>query len=177
LRFEPCPLPGAYVIELEPHLDERGFFARTCCEDEFREHGLQTQWPQCNVSFNTRAGTLRGMHWQDPPHAEVKLVRCTAGAVHDVIVDLRPDSPTRLQHFGIDLTAENRLQLYIPEGMAHGFITLQDQTEVFYQMGSSFVPGAGRGARYNDPAFGIAWPREPEVISERDAQYPDFMTE
>lgn len=177
MRFEPCPLDGAYVIELEPHHDERGFFARSYCDEEFGAHDLHTTWPQCNVSYNARAGTLRGMHWQDPPHAEVKLVRCTRGAIHDVIVDLRPDSPTHLQSFGVDLTAANRKQLYIPEGFAHGFLTLEDDTEVFYHMGSAFVPGVGRGARYDDPAFGIAWPREIVTISERDHTYPDYGKE
>lgn len=174
MRFDPTPLPGAFVIEMERHQDERGFFARTYCASEFREQGLHTEWPQCNTSYNLRAGTLRGMHWQAAPHAEVKLVRCTAGAVFDVIVDLRPDSPTHLHPFGVELTADNRKQLYIPKGFAHGFITLTDDTEVFYHMGSSYVPGSAQGARYDDPAFNIEWPRPIAVISERDQNYPDY---
>lgn len=174
MKFERTPLHDAFVVRPEPMPDERGFFARAYCDAEFAAHGLHTAWPQCNISFNHRAGTLRGMHWQEAPHGEVKLVRVTRGAIHDVIVDLRPESPTRLQHFGINLTAENRTMLYIPEGFAHGFITLTDNTEVFYHMGSAYVPGAARGARHNDPAFKIDWPVEVAVISERDCTYPDY---
>ena len=174
MRIEPTPLSGACVIDIEPHHDERGFFARSYCAAEFEARGLNSEWPQCSVSFNAKRGTLRGMHWQEPPHAETKLVRCTAGAIYDAIVDLRPDSATYLKHFGVELTAENHRQLYIPEGFAHGFFTLADNTEVFYMMGTPYAPGAGKGARYNDPAFGIEWPGEPAVISERDRNYPGF---
>ena len=172
--FTETSLAGASVIDLERNVDERGFFARSYCEREFEAAGLNPAVAQCNVSFNDAAGTLRGMHYQIPPSEEAKLVRCTAGAIHDVIVDLRPDSPTRLQWFGVDLTAENRRMLFIPEGFAHGFLTLEPNTEVFYQMSEFYAPGHARGFRWNDPAIGIEWPGEPAVISERDAEYPDF---
>ncbi len=175
MRFTETALPGAFVIDAERMADERGFFARSYCAREFGEHGLHTVWPQCNVSFNLRAGTLRGMHWQAAPHEEVKLVRCTAGAIHDVIVDLRTDSATYLKHCGITLSADDRSMLYIPGGFAHGFLTLEDRTEVFYQMGATYAPESARGARWNDPAFGIDWPAEVRVISERDDAYPDFQ--
>jgi dTDP-4-dehydrorhamnose 3,5-epimerase len=174
VKFEATPLQGAFVITPEPIEDDRGFFARAYCDEAFKAHGLHTAWPQCNLSFNRKAGTLRGMHWQDPPHAEVKLVRVISGALHDVIVDLRPDSATYKQPFGVDLSAENRRMLYIPEGFAHGFLTLDDNTEAFYHMGSPYAPGAARGARYDDPAFSITWPRDITVISDRDRTYPDF---
>jgi dTDP-4-dehydrorhamnose 3,5-epimerase len=172
--FHATPLAGAFVIELSPLRDERGFFARSFCEAEFGAHGLATHYPQANVSWNERAGTLRGMHWQAPPHAEAKLVRCTAGAIHDVIVDLRRRSPTRLQWFGVELDASNRRALYVPAGFAHGFLTLADASEVSYLMSASYQAEAARGMRFDDPRIGIAWPDAPRVISARDRTYPDL---
>lgn len=173
--FTETQLKGAYVIELVPNEDDRGFFARTFCVDEFQARGLNGRLVQCSISFNRRRGTLRGLHWQIPPASECKLVRVTRGAIFDVIVDLRPGSPTLKQHFAIELTAENRRQLYVPEGFAHGFQTLEDNTEIFYQMSCAYSPALARGARWNDPAFGIRWPDvEERIINERDATYPDF---
>ena len=172
--FTETALPGAYVIDLEPLADERGFFARIWCAREFAARGLESRLVQSSVSVNTRRGTLRGIHYQAPPHAEVKLVRCTRGAVFDVIIDLRPDSATYLRPFGIELTAENRLALYIPKGFAHGFQTVVDDTEVFYHMSEVYVAAAGRGLRWNDPTFGVPWPIVPPILLARDATYPDF---
>lgn len=174
MRFSELKLPGVFLIELTPNLDERGFFARTFCERELAEHGLPTRFPQCNLSRNTRAKTLRGLHFEAPPSQESKLVRCASGAIWDVVVDLRPGSSTRLQWVAAELTAEAGQALFIPPGFAHGFLTLADATDVFYHMGDFFKPGAARGARWNDPLFGIAWPFPPQVISERDAGYPDL---
>lgn len=174
MKFVPTPLGGAFVIEPERVADERGFFARTFCRDEFGAHGLQQDFVQCNVSFNAKRGILRGMHFQLAPHAEVKLVRCTRGAIFDVIIDLRRDSPTYTRWFGVELDSENRQLLYIPAGFAHGFQTLADGSEVFYQMGAMYRADAGRGVRWNDPVFGIAWPLTDPVLSARDASYPDF---
>jgi dTDP-4-dehydrorhamnose 3,5-epimerase len=175
LIFERTPLPDAVIVQLEPHGDDRGFFARSWCQREFEEHGLDPRLVQCNLSFNRSKGTLRGMHYQQAPFGEAKLVRCVRGALHDVIIDLRPHSLTYKQHFGVELSAENRSALYVPEGFAHGFLTLEDDTEVFYQM-SQFYSGAhSRGLRWDDPAFGISWPAEVRVISERDRTYPDFQ--
>ena len=164
------------MLELEKHRDERGFFARTFCVREFEAHGLNPQLVQCNTAFNLRRGTLRGFHWQAPPNTEAKLVRVTRGAIHDVIVDLRPDSSTRLQHFAVELTADNGRMLYIPEGVAHGFQTLAADTEVSYQMSEFFAPESGRGARWNDPAFGVAWPLPNPIMNQRDQDWPDFET-
>jgi dTDP-4-dehydrorhamnose 3,5-epimerase len=172
--FEQTGLAGALVIEPERMADSRGFFARTFCAREFAEHGLAERFVQSSVSFNTRSATLRGMHFQIAPHREAKLVRCTAGAIWDAIVDLRAGSPTRMKWFGVELSADNRRALYIPEGFAHGFITLQPNSEVFYEMSEFFAPAAARGLRWNDPALGIVWPKQPEVIAERDASYPDL---
>jgi len=172
--FEETILKGAFLIKPERLEDERGFFARVWCRKEFDAHGLGTTLVQCNVSFNASKGTLRGMHYQAPPHEEAKLVRCTMGAIYDVIVDLRKDSPTYRRHVGEVLSAENRNMFYIPEGFAHGFITLEDRTEVFYQMSAFYDAESARGVRWNDPAFGILWPAEVTVISERDRNYPDF---
>lgn len=172
--FTETPIKGAYVIEPERQEDERGFFARTWCRRDFAAHGLNPALVQCNISFNRTKGTLRGMHYQVAPHAEAKLVRCTAGAIYDVIVDLRPQSATCTQWFGVELTADNRRMLYIPEGLAHGFLTLGDDTEVFYQMSEYYVAECARGVRWNDPAFGIRWPGEVRMISRRDQSYPDF---
>ena len=172
--FTETILKGAYLIKPQRMEDERGFFARVWCRKEFEAHGLSTALVQCNVSFNASKGTLRGMHFQVSPHEEAKLVRCTMGAIYDVIIDLRKDSPTYLRHFAEVLSAENRNMFCIPEGFAHGFITLEDRTEVFYQMSAFYNAESARGVRWNDPAFGIRWPSEVRVISERDRNYPDF---
>lgn len=172
--FIETKLKGAYIIEIERLEDERGFFARCFCKNEFRQHGLNDNLAQCNISFNRKKATLRGMHLQIAPRQEAKLVRCTMGAIYDVIIDLRQDSPTFKMHIGATLTAENRKMLFIPEGFAHGFMTLADNTEVFYQMSEFYAPECARGYRWNDPAFGIEWPTGVNVISERDSNYPDF---
>lgn len=177
MRFSPTKLADAVVVELEQHRDERGFFARTYCEREFSEHGLPTHFPQCNLSRNDRAGTLRGMHFNGPPHAEAKLVRCTRGAIYDVIIDLRPGSATYAEWIGVELSADAGVALYVPPGFAHGFLTLADASDVFYHMGAFFQPDAARGLRYDDPVFSVRWPRDVAVISERDATYPDFDLE
>jgi dTDP-4-dehydrorhamnose 3,5-epimerase len=174
VHFRETPLAGACVIELDPFTDDRGFFARTFCEREMAEHGIPVRWPQHNISRNTLAGTLRGMHYNAAPHREAKLVRCVRGAIWDAIVDLRAGSPTRLRWFGVELSDREGNALYIPEGFAHGFVTLRDDTDVHYQMGGFFQAGAGRGLRWNDPRVGIDWPRAPAVIAERDSTYPDF---
>ena len=160
------------MIEIEPSVDERGFFARTFSEEEFGLRGLQTRVAQSSISFNRRRGTLRGMHYQAAPHEEAKLVRCTAGAMYDVILDLRSGSPTYLSSWGTELTAANHRMVYVPEGCAHGFMTLEDDSEVSYQISVPFTPAASRGVRWNDPAFSIAWPIEPVVMSNRDARWP-----
>ena len=172
MRFTPLALAGARLVELDPIADERGFFARAWCEREFAEHGLNPHLVQCNISFNTRKGTLRGMHWQAAPHGEAKLVRCTRGALYDVIVDLRPDSATYRRWLGIELTAMQRNALYIPEGLAHGFQTLESDSEIFYQMSGFHHPASARGLRWNDPAFNITWPLIDPLISERDRAFP-----
>lgn len=172
--FEETPLKGAYVVDADLRADSRGFFARTWCASEFEDHGLNPRLVQCSISFNRRKGTLRGMHYQAAPHEEAKLVRCTMGAICDVIVDLRPDSPTFKRHVAVTLSAENRKALYIPEKFAHGFVTLEDETEVYYQMSEFYAPESARGFRWNDQQFGIRLPVPVEVISERDATYPDF---
>ncbi len=170
--FRETAIAGVRVVEVERLEDERGFFGRTWCAREFEEAGLSPRLAQCSLSFNRRRGTLRGLHYQAAPHREAKLVRCTMGSIHDVVVDLRRDSPTCLENVTILLSAENRRAIYVPEGCAHGFQTLEDDTEVFYQMTEFYEPSAGRGVRWNDPALGIAWPLEPTVISERDRTYP-----
>lgn len=173
--FTETKLKGAYVIDPVRNEDDRGFFARTFCVNEFQARGLNGRLVQCSISFNKRRGTLRGLHWQMPPQAECKLVRVTRGAIFDVIVDLRAASPTFKRHFTIELTAENRRSLYMPEGFAHGFQTLEDNTEILYQMSCAYSPASARGARWNDPAFGIRWPEvEERIMNERDATYPDF---
>jgi dTDP-4-dehydrorhamnose 3,5-epimerase len=176
LIFTETKLAGAFVIELERHTDERGFFARTFCQQEFEAHGLKAEVAQCNVSCNKRKGTLRGMHYQAAPFAEAKLVRCTAGSIYDVIIDLRPASATFKRHFAVELSAENHRMLYIPEDFAHGFQTLEDDTEVFYQMAKQYSAEHARGVRWNDPAFGIEWPKGERIIIERDRNYPDFVS-
>ena len=175
MKFEQSPLPGAFVVDLDRKDDERGFFARTFCHDEFSEHGLVADYAQSSVSFNKRKGTLRGMHFQKKPHEETKLVRCTMGAIYDVIVDLRPGSPTQTRWFGIELSAVNRRAFYVPKGFAHGFITLADESEVLYQISTQFHPESAAGVRWNDPAFTIEWPLEAVVMSGRDRSYPDYQ--
>jgi dTDP-4-dehydrorhamnose 3,5-epimerase len=172
--FQETKLPGVFELGIEPNRDARGFFARTWCEKEFEDHGLNPRVVQCNVSFNAREGTLRGMHYQEAPKGEAKLVRCTAGSIYDVVIDLRPASPAFKNWIAVVLTAEKRNMLYIPEGCAHGFLTLEDNTEVFYQMSEFYSPESARGVRWNDPAFQIVWPREVDVISDRDRAYLDF---
>lgn len=165
------------MVRLERHADERGSFARAYCEREFAEHGIPTRFPQCNLSSNRARFTLRGMHYNAAPFGEAKLVRCVRGAVYDVIVDLRNGSPTQLDWFGIDLTADGGEALFVPSGFAHGFVTLCDETDVFYHMGGFFQPDAARGFRWDDPAIGIDWPVVPAVVSERDATYPDLVAD
>jgi dTDP-4-dehydrorhamnose 3,5-epimerase len=172
VRFQETELPGAFVIEPERIEDDRGFFARTWCIREFADHGLSTDLVQCNVSYNARKGTLRGMHYQVAPHAEVKLVRCTRGSILDVIVDVRPESPTFHRSVGVELSARNGRMLYIPQGFAHGFQTLEDGSEVFYQMSTFYHPESARGLRWDDPAVGIEWPLDVQVIAEKDRGFP-----
>lgn len=172
--FRETKLKGAYVIDIEPLQDERGFFARAWCRREFTDRGLNPAIAQCSISFNEKKGTLRGMHYQIRPHEEAKLVRCTRGSLYDVIADIREGSPTFREHVGVVLSAENRRMLYVPEGFAHGFLTLEDATEVTYQISEFYAPGHARGFRWDDPAFAIAWPSDVTVISDRDRSYPDF---
>lgn len=174
MLFTGTRLAGAFVVDLEPRRDERGFFARAFCEQEFARHELPTRYPQSNLSRNARRGTLRGMHYQAVAVPEAKLVRCARGAIFDVIVDLRKGSPTRMQWIGVDLSAESGRALFVPGGFAHGFVTLQDDTDVFYQMSEVYRPDGARGFRWNDPKFAIAWPLQPTVVAPRDAGYPDF---
>ncbi len=171
--FTETPLAGSFLIDVEPREDERGFFARTFCRREFEEHGLESNLVQCSVSFNRLQGTLRGIHFQRSPWQEVKLLRCTAGAIYDVIVDLRRDSPTFLEHFAVELSAANRRTLYVPKDFAHGFQTLADETEVAYQMTEPHVPASAAGFRWNDPRFGIRWPLPVRTISNQDAGFAD----
>ena len=174
MLFTETKLRGAWIIDLERLEDERGFFARSWCRREFEKHGLNPQLVQCNISFNSHKGTMRGMHYQVKPYEEAKLIRCTTGSIYDVIVDIRPHSPSYKQYLGIALTPENHKMLYVPEGFAHGFLTLEDNTEVFYQMSEFYAPDHARGFRWNDPVFGIEWPANVQVISDRDRDYPDF---
>jgi len=175
LNFFATKLKDAFIIEPERLEDERGFFARTWCEREFAAHGFAPRWVQCNISFNKKKGTLRGLHYQAGSGDEAKLVRCTMGAIYDAIVDLRPDSKTFGQWVAVELTAGNRKMIFIPRSFAHGFLTLQDDTEVFYQMSAFYAPEYAGGIRWNDPAFGISWPAEVRVISDRDRNYPNFV--
>ena len=175
MNFLETPLKGAFLIDPEKLEDARGFFARTWCQWEFERHGISFKPVQCNVSYNKKKGVLRGMHYQAAPHQEAKLIWCIKGAIHDVIIDLRPMSPTITQHLSVVLTAENRRMLYIPEGLAHGFQTLEDESEVFYQMSEFYAPEYAKGVRWNDPAFGIQWPTDERLISDRDQSYPDFI--
>jgi dTDP-4-dehydrorhamnose 3,5-epimerase len=177
VQFTQIDLPGAYLVNLEPRSDHRGYFARTFCAREFEEHGLNPAIAQCNLSFTHKKGTIRGMHYLVPPARESKLVSCIRGAIYDVIIDMRPDSPTYKKYISVELTAENRTALYIPEIFAHGFQTLADDTEVLSQMSDFYVPGYERGLRYNDPAFNIAWPLVVTEISEKDASWPLLIEE
>lgn len=172
MRFVATPLRGAFVVEVEANRDVRGFFARSFCAQEFAAAGLETSFAQCNVSFSLKRGTLRGLHWQKIPHEEVKLVRCTRGAVWDVIVDLRVDSPTLHRWFGVELDQDSRRAIYVPRGFAHGFQTLTDDAEVFYQMSEPYCPDAAQGARYDDPTFAIEWPVSDPIVLARDAVWP-----
>ena len=167
-------LKGAYVIELDRREDERGLFSRTFCKNVFEEHGLRSEVAQCNLSYNARRGTLRGMHYQAEPFAEAKLVQCVRGSFYDVIIDLRGDSETYSQWIGVELSAAKGCMLYVPEGFAHGFQTLEDHTAVYYHMFQFFAPHFARGVRWNDPAFGIKWPLENPIMSEKDRQLPDY---
>jgi dTDP-4-dehydrorhamnose 3,5-epimerase len=185
--FTETKLRGAYVIEIEKHEDERGFFARSWCQKEFEAHGLNPRLVQCNISFNNKKGTLRGMHYQAAPYEEAKLVRCVRGSIYDVIIDIRPDSATYCQWIAVELAAPSLLplahrsqltaqyrMLYVPEGFAHGFLTLEDNTEVFYQMSEFYAPEYARGFRWNDPVFELEWQHEALIISDRDKKYSDF---
>lgn len=172
--FQETKLKGAYIIDIKPFEDERGFFARAWCQREFEEHGLATQVVQVNLSHNKQKGTLRGMHYQLDPHAEAKMVRCIRGSIYDVIIDLRPDSPTYREWVGVELSASNHTMLYVPENFAHGFQTLEDDVEVLYQVSEFYTPGAERGIRYDDRAFNIEWPLDVTVISAKDSSWADF---
>jgi dTDP-4-dehydrorhamnose 3,5-epimerase len=175
MLFLETKLNGAFTIDVQRIEDSRGFFARAFCKREFEQRGLNPAIVQCNVSFNPQKGTLRGMHYQQEPFREVKVVRCIAGAIFDAIVDLRPDSSTYRQWTGVELSAQNGRSLYVPEGFAHGYLTLTENTEVFYQVSEFYSPGYERGIRWNDPAFRIQWPIEPLIISPKDASHPDFV--
>jgi dTDP-4-dehydrorhamnose 3,5-epimerase len=173
--FKETKLKGAFTIALERFEDERGFFAHSWSAKRFARRGLISRLVECSISFNRKRRTVRGMHYQKAPHSQAKMVRCTMGSIYDVIIDLRTSSPTFKQWVGVELTADNRRMLYIPKDFAHGFQTLEDETEVFYQMSDIYVPESGRGVRWDDPAFGISWPEAHEIIiSERDRAYPDF---
>jgi dTDP-4-dehydrorhamnose 3,5-epimerase len=174
MKFTSIPLGGAYLVELEPKLDQRGFFARSWSSKEFSLHGLNPNLVECSISFNGKKGTVRGMHYQEP-HEEAKLVRCTSGAIFDVLVDLRRASPSYCKWFGIELTAANRKMLYVPEGFAHGFQALTNDTEVFYQISQEYRSECSKGVRWDDPLFGIAWPFAVSVLSERDRSFPDYV--
>jgi dTDP-4-dehydrorhamnose 3,5-epimerase len=174
VRFEETALPGVFVIGLTPAADPRGWFARTYCEREFAEHGLDGRFVQCNLSHNAVRGTLRGMHFQRDPRPEIKLVRCIRGSIYDVVIDLRKDSPSYLRSVAVELNERNGLALYVPAGFAHGFQTLEDNTDVWYQMGEFYVPELAGGVRWDDPAFGIAWPIAEPILSDKDRSYPDY---
>lgn len=175
MQFNETALQGVYIIEPERRLDERGFFARTYAEDEFVAHGLMTTIAQCNVSFNPVCGTFRGMHFQKAPYQEAKLVRCTMGAIYDIALDLRADSVSYCQWIAIELTAQNHLMFYIPQGCAHGYLTLAAESEVFYQISENYRPELSSGVRWDDPTFGIALPNPPTLIAPKDLQFPDFV--
>jgi dTDP-4-dehydrorhamnose 3,5-epimerase len=174
MKLTATPIAGAYLLDIEPIVDERGFFARSFCADTLRAHGLETTVVQQSISMNTRRGTLRGLHYQTAPHQEVKLVRVTRGRLYDVMLDLRPTSPSHLQWHAVELSASNHRSLYVPKGVAHGFQTLEDDTEVGYQMMQAYTPSHSRGVRWNDPLFGIVWPVPEPVLSMRDRSYLDY---
>lgn len=174
MLFTPTQLKGAFIVDLEQRQDHRGFFARTFCAKEFSAHGLKPTVAQCNLSFNHKKGTLRGMHYQIAPATETKLIRCIQGAIYDVLIDMRPESPTYLSSIGVELTAENRRALYVPEMVAHGYQALTDGAEVIYEVGEFYMPGYERGLRYDDPAFKIEWPLPVSEISDKDAAWPLF---
>lgn len=175
MKILETPISGSWLLEMETIPDNRGFFARGFCADQFASNGLKFQIKQQSISFNVKRGTLRGMHFQKHPHQEVKLVRVTRGRIYDVILDLRRDSPSYLKWYSVELSAENRMTLYVPEGVAHGFQTLDDNTEVFYQMTHSYIPESSSGVRWNDHSFNITWPISSAILSSRDANYPDFL--
>lgn len=174
MRFVPLGVPGAFLVEIEPHADDRGAFARTFCAREFAAHGLADRWVQTSLSWNARRGTLRGLHWQAEPHAEAKTVRCVRGRIYDVLVDVRRDSHAFRQHVAVELDAERRNAVYVPPGVAHGFLTLEDESEVHYAMSEFHAPASARGARWDDPAFGVVWPQPVALVSERDRAWPLF---
>jgi dTDP-4-dehydrorhamnose 3,5-epimerase len=175
MKFTETKLKGAFVVEIEKLIDERGFFARSWCRKEFEAHGLTARVVQANVSSNRKKGTLRGMHYQIAPYQECKLIRCTRGAIYDVIIDLRPDSPTYKQWTGVELTADNYNMFFVPEGFGHGFQTLTDETEITYQVSQFYTPGSEKGIRFDDPAFNIEWPLEVNTISDKDRTWPGFV--
>ena len=175
MKFSETQLKGAYFIEIEKLSDDRGFFARSWCQKEFEDHGLESGFVQANVSYNLKKGTIRGMHYQIAPYQECKLIRCTRGAIYDVIIDLRPDSPTYKQWAGVELTADNYVMFFVPEDFAHGFQTLTDKTEITYQVSQFYTPGSEKGIRFDDPAFAIQWPLEVTLISDKDNTWPDFL--
>ena len=177
MRFTETKLAGAFIVDLSPHADERGFFARTFDAKLLEEHGMNPVIAQANLSYNRHKGTLRGMHMQVAPAQESKFIRCVRGALYDVIIDMRPDSPTYLEHIGVELTAENRRALFVPENFAHGFQTLVDETDAFYEVGQFYTPGTERGFRHDDPAFGIEWPLPVATISDKDASWDLFTRE
>ena len=174
--FNQAKLADAYSIELEKHSDVRGFFSRTYCRDEFAKHGLESQFVQMNTNCSARKGTVRGLHWQESPHSEAKLIRCLSGEVFDVIADMRPTSPTYMMWQGFHLTRDNRRQVYVPGGCAHAFLSLTDDAEIAYLVSSAFAPGFERGARYDDPALAIAWPIAVDIVSDKDLAWPDLAT-
>lgn len=177
MKFVETPVSGAFVLELEPRADDRGSFSRAFCTDEFKAHGISMPVVQANLAHTTRKGTIRGMHYQVAPAAEAKLMRCVRGAVYDVLIDLRPDSPTYMQHFGIELSADNGKALYVPPLFGHGYLSLQDNCEMFYMVSEFYTPGAERGARFDDPAFGIDWPVAIDVVSDKDLAWEPFSPE
>ena len=176
MKFTETELPGAWFVDVEPHSDERGFFARTWCRREFEEHGIDSDFVQASVSYNRVAGTLRGMHFQRAPFDETKLVRCVSGAIYDVIVDLRRDGETFGRSLGVELSAANRRALLVPKGFAHGFVTLEDNSEILYQISAFYTPGHAGGLRYDDPALSIEWPVPIRVINDKDRSWPDFAS-
>ena len=177
MKFRETTIAGAWLVQPEPRVDSRGHFARLWCREEFARHNLRADFVQCNNSFSIETATLRGLHWQSAPHGEVKLVSCTRGRVFDAIVDVRPESPTFLKWFGVELSSDNRTMVYVPEGCAHGYLTLADNSEVVYPVTAAYDAAAERGLRWDDPAIGIAWPVQPLVISDKDRAWPNWKSE